>query len=167
MPQFISTDDGYINAERVISVHEDDDDLTGTAPTTIVYLAAEGTPKTTNYNGDAIDLDMHMAPVVAASPGYFALTLLPAPTFDIYMMPVVAWRILPSGADPVCPGVYEPGDKPVLYPDGRVFDSADEHWPSAGDWRKHVIDNHLEGRHLLRGPLGMPKDDIDTTSGNA
>lgn len=161
MPQFISTDDGDINAERVISIHEDDDDLADTIPHKVVYLAADGTAKTTNLEGDMDDIELDLAPVVAASPGYFALALLPAPAFEIIQIPVIAWRVLPYGADPVLPGVYEAGEKPILWPDGRVFASSDEHWPNAEAWRKYVIENHFEGRFLLRN-FGMPQDDTGT-----
>lgn len=127
MSKFIKTDRGLVNLNHValIESHETEEDSWVLS----VNLGGEVLRVTTEesqWNREVL------TPVVPAQPGYFtiAVEINEDGSPSVTKIPVVAWFLDEYGY--LCPLNTFSSDnvEPVLYPDGRVYESAGHIWES-------------------------------------
>lgn len=152
MTQFISTDDGYISANRVVRVyHRRQPDRSGTmiTATAVEYIGADGHMRAANTTCGCTEALERIGPVIAAQPGYFIIY----PRFDEETSeksghtrtPIIAWRLTPSVPMPLgVDGEPSSDDWAVLDPTGRVTVPLVNTWDSVEEFLREQLKLHTE-----------------------
>jgi hypothetical protein len=144
LPKFIHTEDGYINADRIVRVfgHKTEDNV-GRDDKSVVarieYIGADGMVRTTEVRVlKPDDIMEELLPVIPAAPGYFVVEVDEEAPHEISREPVIAWRIHPrTSLQPVCLNNDQGGA--VLCPDGSVWIPGDAVYSGVEKFRQEYI----------------------------
>lgn len=145
MTHFISTEDGYINLDRVSSINERALNTDLTKPrwermqATVHWIDAEGNARASLAHSADVDPERLTAPVVPAAAGFYLIGVCEEPPHAIWRTPILAWRVLGDvacgWAHPVCLDELPPEPLAVLRPDGRVSVHGGADFESLDDYR--------------------------------
>lgn len=152
---FIDTDEGAINLRHVICAQ--DLQVNGSPPRTRIWYRQGGEIRSTCTYGGCDQLEKMTAPVVPARPEYYVVGVYGSDgEYSIYRVPIVAWRIMPDYAEPVCYDVIDEDAVAILDPDGKVTLSGTQTFESISLYRLARI-AEIEAK-LKRAPTAATEE---------
>lgn len=134
MSRFIRSNAGYLNLNCIVTARAR---YTEGGPSHLHVTYKEDNSILTTKS-QCLELDDCTAPIVPAQPGYAVVKLCGDPPCEVYWLPIVAWRITPDYAHPVCPGecVTDFGTWGILHPSGRVDIPFDESYNTVTEFKR-------------------------------